>query len=87
VTKKIESFDVLAYLRPDGGYVQSGSDFAGITFLDCEPFTEEEYLQAFDNLEIIKANAELEKQQAKALAEAKLAALGLTTDDLRALGL
>jgi len=34
----------------------------------------------------IKAEAEA-KAQAKAAAEAKLAALGLTTDDLRALGL
>jgi len=32
-------------------------------------------------------NPELAKAQAKATAEAKLAALGLTTDDLRALGL
>ena len=32
-------------------------------------------------------NPELAKAQAKAAAEAKLAALGLTTDDLRALGL
>jgi hypothetical protein len=34
----------------------------------------------------IKAEA-LAKAQAKAIAEGKLAALGLTTDDLRALGL
>ena len=34
----------------------------------------------------IKAEAEA-KAQAKAIAEGKLAALGLTTDDLRALGL
>jgi hypothetical protein len=38
------------------------------------------------NYEVKKAEAEA-KAQAKAAAEGKLAALGLTTDDLRALGL
>ena len=38
--------------------------------------------------DITKAQAEAEvRAQAKAVAEGKLAALGLTTDDLRALGL
>jgi hypothetical protein len=47
----------------------------------------------FAQYEIDKANAVAEKAeveakaQAKAAAEGKLAALGLTTDDLRALGL
>ena len=38
--------------------------------------------------EVVAAQAEAEaKAQAKAVAEGKLSALGLTTDDLRALGL
>jgi hypothetical protein len=47
----------------------------------------------FEKYEIDKANYEAKlaeaeaKAQAKATAEGKLAALGLTTDDLRALGL
>jgi hypothetical protein len=41
-------------------------------------------LIAQSQLELDQANA---KAQAKAIAEGKLAALGLTTDDLRALGL
>ena len=48
-----------------------------------------EYAQHLENLEakaIADAEAEA-KAQAKAIAEGKLAALGLTTDDLRALGL
>lgn len=36
---------------------------------------------------IASKKAEIAKAEAKALAEAKLAALGLTTDDLKALGL
>jgi hypothetical protein len=44
--------------------------------------------QEIDNAHFQKIQAEAEaKAQAKAVAEGKLAALGLTTDDLRALGL
>lgn len=52
-------------------------------------YSEVEVLQIEKNLEeIAKEQAEAEtKAQAKATAEGKLAALGLTTDDLRALGL
>ena len=51
--------------------------------------TEEEIAQAaIDKAEEIQLKAKAEaKAAAKAAAEAKLAALGLTTDDLRALGL
>lgn len=44
------------------------------------------YLQRIENEKIELAEAET-KAQAKTQAEGKLAALGLTTDDLRALGL
>ena len=80
--------EVMSYLRPNGGYVQVGHDYEGITFEpQCEPFTKEEYLAAFDLVDAAKAQAEIDKAAAKAAAEAKLAALGLTTDDLKALGL
>lgn len=51
--------------------------------------TKEELAQwATDNaLAEAEKTAEIEKQAAKATAQAKLAALGLTTDDLKALGL
>ena len=52
--------------------------------MTAEEFTAYELLQADD--EARKAEAEA-KAQAKATAKGKLAALGLTTDDLRALGL
>lgn len=58
------------------------------TFID-RPFTEEELAQALkDKAEadaLIQANAE--RAAKKATVEAKLAALGLDSDDLRALGL
>ena len=80
--------EVLAFLRPDGGYVQVGNDYEGITFdPQCEPFTKAEYEAAFDLVDAAKAQAEADKVAAKAAAEAKLAALGLTADDLKAVGL
>lgn len=82
------SAQVLAFLRPNGGYVQVGNDYEGITFEpQCEPFTKEEYEAAFDLVDAAKAQAEIDKAAAKTTAEAKLAALGLTPDDLKALGL
>lgn len=51
--------------------------------------TDAEYAQHLKDIETNqkKAQLEAEKQAAKTAAEAKLAALGLTTDDLKALGL
>ena len=82
------SAEVLRYLRPNGGYVQYGQEFEGITFEpQCEPFTKAEYEAAFNLVDAAKAQAEAEAAANKAAAEAKLAALGLTADDLKALGL
>jgi len=79
--------DVLSYLRPNGGYVARGFDYAGIEFLECEPFTEAEYNAAFDKVDAAQATKEAAALAAKATAQAKLAAFGLSTDDLKALGL
>jgi hypothetical protein len=60
---------------------------------EVSEFTAEEYAQREkDDLEAAKAAAKIAKQEkeiavARQAAEAKLAALGLTTDDLKALGL
>jgi hypothetical protein len=83
-----KSSEVLAFLRPNGGYVQVGQTYEGITFEpQCEPFTKAEYEAAFDLVDAAKAQAELDAIAARSAAEAKLAALGLTTEDLQALGL
>jgi hypothetical protein len=52
-------------------------------------YTEAEYAQAeIDKIENAKVEAEMAlKVAAKTAAEAKLAALGLTTEDLKALGI
>ena len=47
----------------------------------------EQTIEKWANFELAKIQEEADKANAKAAAEAKLAALGLTADDLKALGL
>jgi folate-dependent tRNA-U54 methylase TrmFO/GidA len=82
-----KAIEVMGFLRPNGGYTQSGYEYEGITFVNCEPFTKEEYEAAFDLVDAAKLQAESDAIAARSAAEAKLAALGLTADDLKALGL
>ncbi len=79
--------EVLRMLIPNGGYVLTGDDYEGLQFLDCEPITKAEFEAGFAQYDAWKAEQDAAKAQAKASAEAKLAALGLTADDLKALGL
>ena len=82
-----KNYEVLSMLIPNGGYVQVGEDFEGIEFLDCEPITKAQYESGFAQYDAWKAEQDAEQVAAKAAAEAKLAALGLTAEDLKALGL
>ena len=79
--------DVLSMLRPNGGWVIAGNDYAGIQWISCEPLTEEQFNEGFNAYPSWKAQQEAQVAAQKTAAEAKLAALGLTADDLRALGL
>ena len=79
--------EVMVYLRPNGGYTQSGYEYEGITFVDCEPFTKAEYEAAFDLVDIAKEEEAKVQAEKRAATEAKLAALGLDIDDLKVLGL
>lgn len=79
--------EVLFHLRPQGGYKAVGTEYEGIEFMECEPFTKAEFLAAFAKVDEIKAQVEAEAANKRTAAEAKLAALGLTSDDLKALGL
>lgn len=81
------NYEVLGMLIPNGGYVQVGEDYEGIQFIDCEPITKAEYQAGFAQYDAWKAEQDAAKAAAKSAAEAKLEALGLTTNDLRALGL
>jgi hypothetical protein len=81
------SGDVLGMLIPNGGYVQVGLEYEGIQFIDCEPITKAEFQAGFAQYDAWKAEQDAKAEANKAAAQAKLAALGLTADDLKALGL
>jgi hypothetical protein len=82
-----KGYEVLQYLIPNGGWYISGDEFQGIEFLECQPITKAEFEAGFAQYDAWRAAKENEKIAAKETAQAKLAALGLTTDDLKALGL
>ena len=78
---------VLQMLIPNGGYVQSGEEYEGIQFIDCQPISKAEYEAGFAEYDAWKADQDAQMAADKASATAKLEALGLTADDLKALGL
>jgi hypothetical protein len=79
--------DILAMLLPNGGWIMTGNEYDGIEFIDCEPVTKAEFTAGFAKYDAWKAGQDLAQVTAKANAQAKLAALGLTVEDLTALGL
>jgi hypothetical protein len=80
--------DVCAYLRPTGGWVARGSKYENIEFMGDEPpFSKADYEAAFAIVDQIEADKAAADKAAKQSAMSKLAALGLTADDLKALGL
>ena len=78
---------VLGMLIPNGGYVATGDTYEGIQFLECEPISKAEYEAGFAQYDAWKAEQDAQMAADKASAMAKLEALGLTPDDLKALGL
>ena len=82
------SANVLNMLLPQGGWILIGDDFDGITWVDDRPrCTKAEFEAGFAQFDAFKADQEAAAVTAKEAAQAKLAALGLTGDDLKALGL
>ena len=80
--------DVLNMLIPNGGWVIYGQDFDSIIYDEgVTPITKEQFEAGFTQYDAWKAEQDAAAQAAKEAATAKLAALGLTTDDLKALGL
>ena len=81
------SANVLGMLIPNGGYVLIGEDYEGIQFIDCEPITKAQFTAGFAKYDAWKAEQDAKVEATKTSAQAKLEALGLTADDLKALGL
>lgn len=82
-----KSAEVLSMLIPDGGYTTVGEEYEGITFIEAKPITKAEWEAGFSVYDAWKAQKDADEAAAKAAAEAKLAALGLSVADLKALGL
>ena len=80
---------VVEMLAPGKLATMYGDDFDTITWRDnaTAPITKEQYEAGFEQYEILKAKQKADALEAKAAAQAKLEALGLTVQDLAALGL
>lgn len=74
--------DILGMLRPDGGWVMQGNEYEGITFLDCEPLTKEEFEAGFAQYDAWKTQQETE---AAAKRQALLDKLGITEEEAKLL--
>ena len=80
--------DVLEMLIPTGGWVIYGDDFDSIIYDEgVKPITKKQFVEGFAKYDLLKAEQNEAKTQAKTSAQAKLSALGLTVEDLTALGL
>jgi len=77
--------DVLGLLLPAGGWYISGDDYEGIQFLECEPITKAQFTAGFAKYDAWKAEQDAKAVTDKATAQAKLAALGLSADEIKAI--
>ena len=75
-------FEVLNHLSPGKSFYSFGETYEDIVWEDGTPrFTKEEFLETFETLEIIKN----EKNETRISAINKLAALGLTPEEIASL--
>lgn len=76
-------------LKPTAQFSFQGADYSSIQWdiLESDAPTQAEIDAAIEAVEQEEAQAQAEATAKKAAAEAKFAALGLTADDLKALGL
>ena len=80
--------EVLEMLCPNIAWTLVGDNYKDIDWLgEKAPITKLQYEAGFAQVDARKAEQDAAKAEAKAAAQAKLAALGLTVEDLQALGL
>ena len=80
--------EVLGMLLPLGGWIITDNDFDSIIWVDERPkCTKAQFEAGFAQYDAWKAEQDAALAADKASATAKLEALGLTADDLKALGL
>jgi len=79
---------IISMLRPNGGFALYGSDLENVIWDEgVVPVTKAEVEAGAKQFDAWQAEKEAAQTAAKKAAEAKLSALGLTSDDLKALGL
>lgn len=76
------SSQVLAMLIPNGGYVQVGTEYEGIEFIECDPITKPEYEAGFAQYDAWQAEQDAARAEAKS---ALLARLGITEEEAQLL--
>jgi hypothetical protein len=83
------SFEVLQMLIPQGGWTLHGEEYEGITFLECEPITKEQFELGFTQYDTWKAEQDATKaveEATKAAAkQALLDKLGITEEEAQLL--
>jgi hypothetical protein len=79
--------DVLSMLCPEKEWVIYGDDYEAIQWIKGEPISKAEFEAGFSQYDAWKTEQDAQVLANKTLATAKLEALGLTADDLKALGL
>ena len=79
--------DVLTMLIPTGGWVVVGNEWEGVQFIEATPITKAQFDKGVADYAAWKDEQDAKAEADKASAIAKLEALGLTADDLKALGL
>ena len=79
--------EVLGMLCANTEWVISGDDFDSIQWIKGEQITKAEFEAGFAQYDAWKAEQDSKAAADKTSAQAKLAAIGLTADDLKALGL
>ena len=82
----VDIVKVLEMLLPEGGWALSGDKFDDVQFIEAEPITKAQFDKGCQDYAAWKAEQDAAKATAKAAAEAKLATLGISLDDLRLLG-
>ena len=74
--------EVLGMLIPNGGYVLTGEEYEGITFVEASPITKAQFTAGFAKFDAWKQEQEQTHAAAKA---ALLAKLGITEDEAKLL--
>ena len=78
----VKAVEVLEMLRPEGGWVISGEEFEGISFISCKPLTKKEFVDGYAEIDSFKERKKIELDAAK---KEILNRLGITEDEAKIL--